>query len=122
MIQMCTKLDVADNSGAHKVMCIRVNGSTGRRYAGVGDLIKVAVKEAAPDGKIKKGEVFLAVVVRSKQGVRRPDGSRLRFDDNAVVLLNDQLQPLGTRVFGPVCRELRTEKFMKIVSMALEVL
>lgn len=119
---MCTKLDVADNSGAHKVMCIHVNGSTGRRYAAVGDVIKVAVKEAAPDGRIKKGEVFFAVVVRTKQGVRRSDGSRLRFDDNAVVLLNDQMQPLGTRVFGPVCRELRTEKFMKIVSMALEVL
>ncbi len=122
MIQMCTMLNVADNSGAHKVMCIKVCGSTGRRYARVGDIVKVAVKEAASDGKIKKGEVFSALVVRTKQGVRRDDCSVLRFDDNAVVLLNDQLQPLGTRVFGPVCRELRTEKFMKIVSMALEVL
>ena len=122
MIQMCTMLNVADNSGAQRVMCIRVNGSTGRRYARVGDIIKVTVKENASDGKIKKGEVFSALVVRTKQGVRRDDGSLLRFDDNAVVLLNEQLQPLGTRVFGPVCRELRTEKFMKIVSMALEVL
>ncbi len=122
MIQMCTMLNVADNSGAHRVMCIRVNGSTGRRYARVGDIVKVTVKEAASDGKIKKGEVFSALVVRTRQGVRRADGSLLRFDDNAVVLLNDQLQPVGTRVFGPVCRELRTEKFMKVVSMALEVL
>ena len=122
MIQMCTMLSVADNSGAHKVMCIKVAGSTKRRYARVGDILKVAVKEAASDGKIKKGEVFNAVVVRTKQGARRRDGSLLRCDDNAVVLLNDQYQPLGTRVFGPVCRELRVEKFMKIVSMAPEVL
>ncbi len=122
MIQMCTMLEVADNSGAKKVMCIKVTGSTRNRYANIGDVIKVSVKEAIPDGKIKKGEVFFALVVRSKKGVRRPDGSIIRFDDNAVVLLNNQLQPLGSRVFGPVTRELRGDKFMKVVSLALEVL
>ena len=122
MIQMQTMLNVADNSGARQVMCIKVLGSTKRRYAGIGDIIKVAVKTAIPNGKIKKGEVFFALVVRTKDGVRRNDGSLIRFDDNAVVLLNNQMQPLGTRVFGPVTRELRTEKFMKVVSLALEVL
>ena len=122
MIQMCTMLDVADNSGARKVMCIKVTGSTRNRYAHIGDVIKVAVKEAIPNGKIKKGEIFFALVVRTKDGVRRSDGSLVRFDSNAVVLLNNQLQPMGTRVFGPVTRELRGEKFMKIISLALEVL
>jgi large subunit ribosomal protein L14 len=115
-------LDVADNSGARKVMCIKVTGSTRNRYANIGDVIKVAIKEVIPNGKIKKGEIFFALVVRTKDGVRRSDGSLIRFDSNAVVLLNNQLQPLGTRVFGPVTRELRGEKFMKIVSLALEVL
>ncbi len=122
MIQMQTELEVADNSGARRVMCIKVLGGSKRRYAGVGDVIKVSVKEAVPRGKVKKGEVCLAVVVRTKKGVRRQDGSVLRFDSNAVVLLNAQSQSLGTRVFGPVPRELRTEKFMKIISLAPEVL
>jgi large subunit ribosomal protein L14 len=122
MIQMRTVLSVADNSGARRVMCIKVMGSTRNRYAHIGDVIKVAVKDAIPDGKVKKGEVLFALVVRSKEGVRRDDGSLIRFDDNAVVMLNPQLQPIGTRVFGPVTRELRSEKFMKIVSLALEVL
>lgn len=122
MIQMQTELDVADNSGARQVMCIKVLGGSKRRYAGVGDMIKVSVKEAIPKGKVKKGEVFNAVVVRTKKGLRRVDGSVVRFDSNAVILLNQQLQPIGTRVFGPVPRELRTEKFMKIISLAPEVL
>lgn len=122
MIQMQTELDVADNSGARLVMCIKVLGGSKRRYAGIGDLIKVSVKEAIPKGKVKKGEVFNAVVIRTKKGTRRADGSVLRFDSNAVILLNQQEQPIGTRVFGPVPRELRTEKFMKIISLAPEVL
>lgn len=122
MIQAQTVLNVADNSGARQVMCIKVMGSTRSRYANIGDVIKVTVKNAIPDGKVKKGEVLFALVIRTKAGVRRNDGSLIRFDDNAVVLLNNQMQPIGTRVFGPVTRELRTEQFMKIVSLALEVL
>jgi large subunit ribosomal protein L14 len=122
MIQMRTMLDVADNSGARRVMCIKVLGGTRRRYAGIGDVIKVSVKEAIPRGKVKKGEVLNAVIVRTKKGIRRPDGSCIRFDENAVVLLNAQLQPIGTRVFGPITRELRGENFMKIISLAPEVL
>lgn len=122
MIQMQTTLGVADNSGAKKVMCIKVLGGSRRRYAGIGDIIKVSVKEAIPRGKVRKGEVFNAVVVRTRKGVRRPDGSLIRFDGNAAVLLDKQLQPVGTRIFGPVTRELRTEKFMRIVSLAPEVL
>ena len=122
MIQMQTTLDVADNSGARRVMCIKVLGGSKRRYAGIGDIIKVSVKEAIPRGKVKKGDVVSAVVVRTRKGVRRPDGSAIKFDGNAVVLLNAQSQPIGTRIFGPVTRELRTEKFMKIVSLAPEVL
>lgn len=122
MIQMQTMLDVADNSGARRVMCIKVLGGTRRRYAGIGDVIKVSVKEAIPRGKVKKGDVLNAVIVRTKKGVRRPDGSAIRFDENAVVLLNAQLQPIGTRVFGPITRELRGENFMKIISLAPEVL
>ena len=122
MIQMRTRMDVADNSGARNVQCIKVLGGSHRRYAGVGDIIKVSVKEAIPRGKVKKGDVYNAVVVRTRKGVRRPDGSIIRFDSNAAVLLNNQLQPIGTRIFGPVTRELRTERFMKIVSLAPEVL
>jgi large subunit ribosomal protein L14 len=122
MIQMQTVLDVADNSGARRVQCIKVLGGSKRRYAGVGDIIKVSIKEAIPRGKVKKGDVYNAVVVRTKNGVRRPDGSLIRFDGNAAVLLNANLQPIGTRIFGPVTRELRTEKFMKIISLAPEVL
>jgi large subunit ribosomal protein L14 len=122
MIQMQTVLDVADNSGARRVMCIKVLGGTRRRTAGIGDVIKVSVKEAIPRGKVKKGEVLNAVIVRTKKGVRRPDGSSIRFDENAVVLLNAQLQPIGTRVFGPITRELRGDNFMKIISLAPEVL
>lgn len=122
MIQMQTVLDAADNSGARRLMCVKVLGGSKRRYAGVGDVIKVSVKEAIPRGKVKKGEMYHAVVVRTKKGVRRPDGSILRFDSNAAVLLNNQLQPIGTRIFGPVTRELRSEKFMKIISLAPEVL
>ncbi len=122
MIQMQTKLEVADNSGAKKVQCIKVLGGSHRRYAGIGDIIKVSVKEAIPRGKVKKGEVYDAVVVRTCHGVRRPDGSLIRFDSNAAVLLNNQKQPLGTRIFGPVTRELRSEQFMKIISLAPEVL
>jgi large subunit ribosomal protein L14 len=121
MIQMQTVLYVADNSGAKKVCCIKVLGGSKRRYAGIGDVIKVSVKEVVPNGKIKKGEVFSAVVVRTRKGVRRPDGSLIRFDGNAVVLLSEQKQPVGTRVFGPVTRELRA-RFMKIISLAVEVL
>lgn len=122
MIQTRSVVDVADNSGAKSVMCIKVLGGSKRRYARIGDVIKVSIKEAIPRGKVKKGEVMNAVVVRTRQGVRRDDGSLIRFDTNAVVLLNAQLQPIGTRIFGPVTRELRSEKFMKIVSLALEVL
>ncbi|NVK10529.1 MAG: 50S ribosomal protein L14 [Gammaproteobacteria bacterium] len=122
MIQTQTYLDVADNSGARRVMCIKVLGGSHRRYAAVGDVIKVTVKEAIPRGKVKKGQVMKAVVVRTKKGVRRPDGSLIKFDDNAAVLLNANEAPVGTRIFGPVTRELRSEKFMKIVSLAPEVL
>lgn len=122
MIQTQSYLDVADNSGARRVMCIKVLGGSHRRYARVGDLIKVTVKEAIPRGKVKKGQVMTAVVVRTRKGVRRPDGSLIRFDDNAAVLLNAQDAPIGTRIFGPVTRELRSEKFMKIISLAPEVL
>jgi large subunit ribosomal protein L14 len=122
MIQMQSVLDVADNTGARSVMCIKVLGGSHRRYASVGDIIKVTVKDAAPRGRVKKGDVYNAVVVRTAKGVRRPDGSLVRFDGNAAVLLNNKLEPIGTRIFGPVTRELRTEKFMKIVSLAPEVL
>lgn len=121
MIQVESILDVADNSGAKSVMCIKVLGGSKRRYAGIGDVIKISIKEALPRSKVKKGEVMNAVVVRTKKGVRRSDGSLIRFDDNAVVVLNNQNQPVGTRIFGPVTRELRAA-FMKIVSLALEVL
>ena len=122
MIQMQSRLAAADNSGARNLMCIKVLGGSHRRYARIGDVIKVSVKEAIPRGKVKKGEVYNAVVVRTRSGVRRADGSLIRFDGNAAVLLNNQLQPIGTRIFGPVTRELRTEKFMKIISLAPEVL
>ncbi|MDZ7782879.1 MAG: 50S ribosomal protein L14 [Halioglobus sp.] len=122
MIQTQSHLDVADNSGARRVMCIKVLGGSKRRYAGVGDLIKVTVKEAIPRGKVKKGQVMTAVVVRTRKGVRRTDGSLIKFDDNAAVLLNNQEAPIGTRIFGPVTRELRGEKFMKIISLAPEVI
>lgn len=122
MIQMQTRLDVADNSGAQEVMCIKVLGGSKRRYASVGDVIKVSIKKASPRGKIKKGAVSRAVVVRTRSAVRRKDGSAIRFDGNAVVLLNNQDQPIGTRIFGPVTRELRGDKFMKIISQAEEVL
>jgi large subunit ribosomal protein L14 len=122
MIQTQSYLDVADNSGARRVMCIKVLGGSHRRYARVGDLIKVSVKEAIPRGKVKKGQVMTAVVVRTRKGVRRPDGSLIKFDDNAAVLLNAQDAPIGTRIFGPVTRELRGEKFMKIISLAPEVI
>ncbi len=118
---MQTVLDVADNSGARKVMCFKVLGGSKRRYAGVGDIIKVSVKEAMPKSKVKKGDVMNAVVVRTKKGVRRPDGSLIRFDSNAAVILNNQREPIGTRIFGPVTRELR-KAFMKIISLAPEVL
>ena len=122
MIQMQTVLDVADNTGARSVMCIKVLGGSKRRYASVGDVIKVTVKDAAPRGRVKKGEIYNAVVVRTAAGVRRPDGSVIKFDNNAAVLLTAKLEPIGTRIFGPVTRELRTEAFMKIVSLAPEVL
>ena len=122
MIQMQTILDVADNTGARSVMCIKVLGGSKRRYAGVGDIIKVSIKDAAPRGRVKKGDVYSAVVVRTAKGVRRSDGSLIRFDNNAAVLLNNKMEPIGTRIFGPVTRELRTERFMKIVSLAPEVL
>ena len=122
MIQMQTMLDAADNSGARRLQCIKVLGGSRRRYANIGDVIKVTVKEAIPRGKVRKGEVFHAVVVRTRKGVRRPDGSLIRFDGNAAVLLDRQLQPIGTRIFGPVTRELRSERFMRIVSLAPEVL
>ena len=122
MIQMQSNLDVADNSGAKRVMCIKVLGGSKRKYATVGDIIVVSVKEAIPRGRVKKGEVLKAVVVRTAKGVRRSDGSLIRFDSNAAVLLNAKLEPIGTRIFGPVTRELRNERFMKIVSLAPEVL
>ncbi|MDR0577896.1 MAG: 50S ribosomal protein L14 [Candidatus Accumulibacter sp.] len=122
MIQMQTVLDVADNTGARSVMCIKVLGGSKRRYASVGDIIKVSIKDAAPRGRVKKGDIYSAVVVRTAKGVRRPDGSLVRFDNNAAVLLNNKLEPIGTRIFGPVTRELRSERFMKIVSLAPEVL
>jgi large subunit ribosomal protein L14 len=122
MIQTQSYLEVADNSGARRVMCIKVLGGSKRRYARVGDLIKVTVKEAIPRGKVKKGQVMTAVVVRTRKGVRRNDGSLIKFDDNAAVLLNAQDAPIGTRIFGPVTRELRGEKFMKIISLAPEVI
>jgi large subunit ribosomal protein L14 len=122
MIQMQTVLDAADNSGARRIQCIKVLGGSKRRYAGVGDVIKVSVKDAIPRGKVKKGEVYNAVVVRTRKGVRRKDGSLIRFDGNAAVLLNARLEPIGTRIFGPVTRELRTSQFMKIISLAPEVL
>ena len=119
---MQSNLEVADNSGARRIQCIKVLGGSHRRYAGIGDVIKVSVKDAIPRGKVKKGEVYNAVVVRTAKGVHRSDGSLIRFDGNAAVLLNNQLQPIGTRIFGPVTRELRSEKFMKIISLAPEVL
>ncbi len=122
MIQMQTVLDVADNTGARSVMCIKVLGGSKRRYASVGDIIKVSIKDAAPRGRVKKGDIYSAVVVRTAKGVRRPDGSLVKFDGNAAVLLNNKLEPIGTRIFGPVTRELRNERFMKIVSLAPEVL
>ena len=122
MIQMQTRLHIADNSGAVRAMCIKVLGGSKRRYANIGDVIKVSIKEAAPRSKVKKGDVYDAVVVRTAQGVRRNDGSRIRFDNNAVVLLNPKLEPIGTRIFGPGTRELRGAQFMKIVSLAPEVL
>lgn len=122
MIQMQSVLDVADNSGARKIQCVKVLGGSKRRYAGIGDIIKISIKEAIPNSRVKKGEVFNAVVVRTRKGVRRNDGSLIRFDRNAAVLLNNQFQPIGTRIFGPVTRELRTERFMRIISLAPEVL
>jgi large subunit ribosomal protein L14 len=122
MIQTQTILNVADNSGARRVMCIKVLGGSHRRYARIGDIIKVSVKEAIPRGKVKKGDVLNAVIVRTCSSVRRADGSAIRFDDNAVVILNAQMQPIGTRIFGPVTRELRGENFMKIISLAPEVI
>ncbi|WP_343128537.1 50S ribosomal protein L14 [Buchnera aphidicola (Kurisakia onigurumii)] len=122
MIQEQSLLQVADNSGARIAMCIKVLGGSKRRYAGIGDVIKVAIKEAIPRGKVKKGEVLKAVVVRTKKGIRRSDGSLIRFDNNACVILNNTEQPIGTRIFGPITRELRNDKFMKIISLAPEVL
>ncbi|WMC18772.1 MAG: 50S ribosomal protein L14 [Enterobacteriaceae bacterium PSpicST2] len=123
MIQEQTILNVADNSGARKVMCIKVLGGSRRRYANIGDIIKISIKEAIPNSKVKKGEVLKAVIVRTKKGVRRFDGSLIRFDNNSCVILNNTtLQPIGTRIFGPVTRELRNEKFMKIISLAPEVI
>ena len=122
MIQMQSSLTVADNSGARELQCIKVVGGSHRRYAGIGDVVKVSVKEALPRSRVKKGDVYNALIVRTKKGVRRRDGSVLRFDSNAAVLLNNKLEPIGTRVFGPIARELRGEKFMKIISLAPEVL
>ena len=122
MIQMQTVLDVADNSGAKKLFCIKVLGGSRRRYASLGDIITVSVKEAIPNSKVKKGSVMRAVIVRTKKEVRRADGSYIKFDDNSAVLINNQREPIGTRIFGPVARELRAKKFMKIVSLAPEVL
>ena len=122
MIQTQTILEIADNSGARKVMCIKVLGGSKRRYARVGDIIKVAVKEAIPTGRVKQGQVAEAVVVRTKKDIKREDGSSIRFDDNAAVLVNTQKQPIGTRIFGPVSRELRSKDFMRIISLAPEVI
>ena len=122
MIQPESTLQVADNSGARKVACIRVLGGSGRKYASIGDIIVVSVKDAIPNARVKRGEVRRAVVVRTKKGIQRPDGSYIRFDDNAAVLLDTQREPVGTRIFGPVARELRGRKFMKIISLAPEVL
>jgi len=122
MIQMQSRLFVADNSGAREVQCVKVLGGSKRRYAGIGDIIKISVKEAMPNSRVRKGDVYNAVVVRTRHGVRRTDGSLIRFDRNAAVLLNNQFQPVGTRIFGPVTRELRTERFMRIISLAPEVL
>ena len=122
MIQMQSRLSVADNSGARELQCIKVLGGSHRRYAGIGDVIKVSVKEALPRGRVKKGDVYNAVVVRTAKGIRRADGALIKFDNNAAVLLNAKLEPMGTRIFGPVTRELRTERFMKIVSLAPEVI
>ena len=122
MIQTETVLSAADNSGARRLMCIKVLGGSKRRYAHIGDVIKVTIKDAIPRGRVKKGEIYSAVVVRTNHGVRRPDGSKIRFDGNAAVLLNARLEPIGTRIFGPVTRELRTRQFMKIISLAPEVL
>ncbi len=122
MIQMQTNLDVADNSGARRVQCIKVLGGSKRKYASIGDIIVVSVKEAIPRGKVKKGQVMKAVVVRTAKGVRRADGSLIRFDRNAAVIINNQGDPVGTRIFGPVTRELRAKKHMKIISLAPEVL
>lgn len=122
MIQTESRLSVADNTGAKEVLCIKVMGGSRRRYAHIGDIIKVTIKDAAPRGRVKKGEIYNAVVVRTAKGVRRQDGSLVKFDGNAAVLLNTKLEPIGTRIFGPVTRELRTERFMKIVSLAPEVL
>jgi len=122
MIQVETKMTVADNSGAKTVYCIKVLGGTRRRYASIGDIIVVSVKEAIPNAKVKKGDVLKAVVVRTKMGVKRPDGSFIKFDDNSAVLINANKEPIGTRIFGPVARELRAKKFMKIISLAPEVL
>ena len=122
MIQQQTNLEVADNSGARRVMCIKVLGGSQRRYATVGDVIVVSIKDAIPRGKVKKGEVHKAVIVRTRRDIRRPDGSTIRFDKNAAVLLTAQNEPIGTRIFGPVTRELRAKQFMKIVSLAPEVL
>jgi large subunit ribosomal protein L14 len=122
MIQPESTLEVADNSGARKVACIRVLGGSGRKYASIGDIIVVSVKDAIPNARVKRGEVRRAVVVRTKKGISRRDGSYIRFDDNAAVLLDTQREPVGTRIFGPVARELRGRKFMKIISLAPEVL
>jgi large subunit ribosomal protein L14 len=122
MIQMQTVLNVADNSGARKVMCVKVLGGSKRRYASLGDVIVVAVQEALPNSKVKKGDVLKAVVVRTVKEARRPDGSYLKFDDNSAVLVSNQMEPVGTRIFGPVARELRAKQFMKIISLAPEVL
>ena len=122
MIQMQTNLDVADNSGARRVMCIKVLGGSKRKYASVGDIIVVSVKEAIPRGRVKKGQVMKAVVVRTSKGIRRPDGSVIRFDKNAAVLVDNKKEPIGTRIFGPVPRELRAKNHMKIISLAPEVL
>ena len=122
MIQAETRLTVADNSGAKVLYCIKVLGGSRRRYASIGDIIVVSVKEAIPNAKVKKGDVLKAVVVRTKKEIRRPDGSYIRFDDNSAVLINANLEPVGTRIFGPVARELRAKKFMKIISLAPEVL
>ncbi|MGH8161684.1 MAG: 50S ribosomal protein L14 [Gammaproteobacteria bacterium] len=122
MIQMQSELEAADNSGARRLRCIKVLGGSKRRYAGIGDVIKVSVADAIPRGRVKKGEVYNAVIVRTRKGIRRADGSAIRFDSNAAVLLTARLEPVGTRIFGPVTRELRTERFMRIISLAPEVL